>query len=144
MKQVKIMRGVSGAGKSTYIKDNFPNAEVCSADHFFIKNGQYIFDRNKLGAAHYSCKKKFEEALMKGKDLVVVDNTNTTLKEIKPYMELAKQYNYDVEIIQINCVVNVAAKRNAHGVPEDTIVNMAAKIRNSELPKQWRVKVIEN
>ena len=34
---VTILRGISGSGKSTYIKNNLDaSSVVCSADHFFI------------------------------------------------------------------------------------------------------------
>ena len=49
MRKVIIMRGPSGSGKSTYIQKHFPDAYVCSADHFFIKNGEYVFEPAKIG-----------------------------------------------------------------------------------------------
>jgi predicted kinase len=126
MKKVVIMRGQSGAGKSTYAKKNFPGAVMCSADSFFIdpKTGEYKFDPTKLGFVHNSCQRKYEAALKSGEPLVVVDNTNTTLKEMQPYLQLADVYGYDVEVIRLDTPVGVAAKRNTHGVPAVAVQKM--------------------
>ena len=50
--KVIVMQAISGGGKSTWIKKNFPEAgrvtdgcdtTVVSADHFFDKTGEYVF-----------------------------------------------------------------------------------------------------
>lgn len=126
MKKVIIMRGQSGAGKSTYVKKHFPDAVVCSADSYFInpKSGKYEFNPKKLGAAHGSCQRQFEEALKKSKPLIVVDNTNTTLREMQFYINLADVYGYDLEVVRLETPVEVSAKRNTHGVPAHAVQNM--------------------
>lgn len=35
-----ITRGLPGSGKSTYIKNNYPDVVACSADNAFMKNGR--------------------------------------------------------------------------------------------------------
>ena len=95
------MRGISGAGKSTYIKDNFPTAIVCSADHFFINKDGYNFDQSFLGKAHQSCFKKFLSSIQQDEALVVVDNTNVTSWQISPYYLAAETYGYEVQIIEL-------------------------------------------
>jgi len=54
MLEVFIIQGVSGSGKSTYIKNHFPNATVVSADRFFINSitGAYEFKGELLAEAH--------------------------------------------------------------------------------------------
>lgn len=42
--EIIIMQGVSGSGKSTYIKSTFPAATVVSADHFFINAATGIYE----------------------------------------------------------------------------------------------------
>ena len=34
-KKIVIMRGIPGSGKSTYVRENFDGAWICSADDFF-------------------------------------------------------------------------------------------------------------
>lgn len=117
-KIVTIMRGISGSGKSTYIRNHIPGAYVCSADDFFIDpDGIYQFDRNKLGEAHRWCYNKFLTALTDWRENVVVDNTNTQLFELYGYAQLAWAYGYDVRVVRMDTPVEVAAARNLHGVP---------------------------
>lgn len=124
-KLVTILRGIPGSGKSTYIRNHIPDAYVCSADHHFIdSDGNYKFDPKRLGAAHRACFNKFHLALDSGKldysgkyDHVVVDNTNTQLFEFYGYVQLAWSYGRQVRIVRMSTPVEIAARRNVHGVP---------------------------
>jgi predicted kinase len=124
--KVIIMRGISGAGKSTYIKKHFPSAVICSADQYFIdaNSGNYNFDASKLRQAHNACKEKFKEALKNQEPLIVVDNTNTQLWEFQPYVQLAQTFGYDVEVIRLKVNPMLASKRNKHKVPIEAINKM--------------------
>jgi len=133
-KRVVIMRGASGAGKSTYIRNHLPGAYVCSADHFFIcSDGVYSFDPSKLGEAHNTCYYKFLCALSDWRNLIVVDNTNTQLFEFYGYVQLAKAYGYAVEVVRLDTPVHVAAARNIHGVDFTTVETMASRFQ--DIPK---------
>ena len=93
MNKCTILSGIPGSGKSTYCKNL--DGIVCSADDWFMRSGVYKFDFRELGKAHGECLKKFMEAIMEGKD-VVVDSTNTGVEEIIPYYAIAAAYNYDI------------------------------------------------
>ena len=134
-KELVLVRGASGAGKSTYTKKHLPGAVVCSADHYFERSGSYKFDRKKLGAAHGYCKGKAETYMKKGTPLVVVDNTNTQLREMKPYVKLARKYGYTVRFVRLETPVAVSAARNTHGGPEEAVRRMAARM--AEVPEDW-------
>lgn len=140
MKKVIIMRGCSGSGKSTYaatslIKHLVPTT-ICSADHFWVdKEGNYNFDPTKLNEAHAECYQHFVRALENETHLVIVDNTNTTLAEIAPYLTHAKYMNYEVEIVRCTCNWKTAAKRNIHNVPKKSIESMYKRMQS--IPKHW-------
>jgi predicted kinase len=137
------MRGPSGAGKSTYVERNLPDALVCSADHFFYQeDGTYRFNRSKLGPAHETCKKKFKQALKDRVPLVVVDNTNTMIKEMKPYVMAAKHHGYRVECVHLKVPAEVAHGRNVHGVPFAAVKAMTGRM--ADVPEEWNETVIEN
>ena len=134
------MQGVSGSGKSTYVKENLPRAVIFSADNYFLRNGEYKFDPKKLTEAHQWCMRQFTEACLflanhpdAEPNLLVVDNTNTQLWEMAPYVQVAAAMGAEVEVIR--CVVDphLAARRNAHGVPE-TAVNGMHKRLEKPLP----------
>ena len=125
MKKVIIIRGISGAGKSTFIKKNFSFAEICSADHYFINDrGDYNFNPKQIGSAHGACKARFQNAVKTKKPLIVVDNTNTKTWEFLPYIQTAKAHGYEVEVIRLQPDWQTAAKRNVHKVPEDKVKAM--------------------
>ena len=92
--KVIIMRGISGSGKSTYAKQLSKeyDAVICSADDYFNKTGNYIFDRNKLKEAHGECLLKADGNLQEGRS-VIIDNTNVKKWEYQKYIELANKYN---------------------------------------------------
>lgn len=120
--KVVIVRGISGSGKTTWLKRVYPEARVCSADHFFVaKDGSYQFDVEKLDEAHNFCLKKFLGLIANETPLVAVDNTNLTRHEVAPYYQLAKAFGYEIELVYIFCPPEVAAVRNVHGVPSEKV-----------------------
>jgi predicted kinase len=120
-----LVRGVSGAGKSTFAKTL--GGVHFEADMFFInKEGEYQFDFSKLRDAHKWCQNSVEE-VMKGwgnvlpANKVVVSNTFTQEWEMEPYFELARKYGYTVFSL---IVENTHNGKNIHNVPEDKIKQM--------------------
>lgn len=134
-----ILRGASGSGKSTFIKNNLSDGLVCSADHFFMQeDGSYQFDATKLFQAHNQCYKKFQEAVENNIKLVVVDNTNTTVKEFEKYVLFAKQKNYNIRIVRMEVPLEVLYGRNVHNVPNEVVKKMYDRME--DIPKFWNIQ----
>ena len=134
-KQVIIMRGLSGSGKSTFVKNKYPDAAICSADNFFYdEEGNYNFDRFKIGEAHSQCQLDFATLVHAGHPLVVVDNTNSQQWEYRIYELFAKLQGYDVTIVEKVCnnkgMLEKFIKRGVHGAPRDRIENMYSRWEN--------------
>ena len=130
-KTVTIMRGLPGSGKSTHVRDNFPDAVVASADDFFMdENGDYVFVRGKVGEAHQSCWTVFINALFNKERNIVVDNTNMCGWEYTNYVLLAREMGYEIQIhtmkagLTDDTKLTTLAKRNSHGVDLKTIKSM--------------------
>lgn len=134
MKKLIIMRGVPGSGKSSYVKEEFPDAAICSADRFMIDDdGNYKFDRNMIQTCHKLCRQEAEDAMADDVPLVVIDNTNIRVWEFRPYLDLAEKFGYEVEIIRIQePTEEVCAARNLHGVPIETIRRMRENFEEFE------------
>lgn len=127
-KTVFIMRGVSGSGKSTIaraIQKIYPSAVLCSADNYFIREGEYHFSADDLGSAHKYCQKLAEEAVKNDTNVIIIDNTNVKRWEMKFYMDLARQYLYHKVIVEPKIDwrndPSLLASRNTHDVDENTI-----------------------
>ena len=127
MKKVVMLVGASGSGKSTWVSKQDPGV-IVSADHFFMKDGQYQFDPSLLPQAHAACLSAFTKALEAQEPLIYVDNTSTRAWERKPYVDAAKKAGYEVWLRVFRIDPEIAASRNQHGVPLEAIKKMDARI----------------
>jgi NEDD4-binding protein 2 len=135
-KELIIMRGTSGSGKSFKAKQLAGETGViCSADDFFIEKGkgEYAFDPSFLGQAHQQCQNRSLEALKQGNSPVIIDNTNTRLwemKKLKPIIQYAQSLGYSVKIEEPDSEwwkskdIDEMTRRNSHGVPREAVERM--------------------
>jgi predicted kinase len=144
-KTVHILCGVSGSGKTTYAWKTWPDAFIYSADDYFTFAGEYRFDPKKLGEAHAECLQRFVDTMDQPELAdVVVDNTNTTLVEIAPYVALAQAFGWAVDIRILHCTPDVAFARGRHGVPLHTIDCGARRLSHliDDWPWHWPKPII--
>lgn len=127
MKTLYLIRGLPGSGKSTFAEELATSLDAChhEADHFFhytdgVWHEDYRFDATKLHAAHQACQKWTQDCMCDGCD-IVVSNTFTTEKELKPYLQLAKMLGYRVVSLVVE---NRHGNESVHGVPEETMTKM--------------------
>jgi predicted kinase len=118
MKTLILVRGLPGAGKSTFAK-TLGGIHI-EADHYFMKDGEYKFDASKLKQAHEYCRTSTEGWMMEGYN-IVVSNTFTQEWEMEPYFRLAKDHGYRVICL---IVENRHNGVNEHGVPADKLEQM--------------------
>jgi len=119
--KVYILRGISGAGKSTYaryLQRTEGDVLICSADAYMDDgNGGYRFDSRRLEDVHKYCLRTFIDGLQKRWSVVVLDNTNITFHEFRPYVVIAEAFDYEVEVVTITVDPGKAAERTRHKVP---------------------------
>lgn len=143
-KVVIILRSCSGAGKSTFAKylkslidgeDNngrvyvSDNCVTCEADDYYLeKYGRYKWSPQEIGLAHKWCQEKFKKALHDGVPLVICSNTSTKNSEVDFYLNLAKEFGY-----QVFCMLmeNRNETKNIHNVPEETLLKQERNIKES-------------
>jgi len=123
-KELYIVRGIPGSGKSTFAKSICKPWQHVETDMFFMKNGEYKFDVSKLKVAHQWCKNKVH-AMMRPTPwnllfnrTIVVSNTFTQEWEMNTFLLLARRFRYKVYTV---IVENRHGGVNEHGVPEDKL-----------------------
>jgi predicted kinase len=119
-----LIRGIPGSGKSTLARllaERYEGMHF-EADHFFTdRDGNYNWDRNKIREAHAWCQEQTEKYLQMEVP-VIVSNTFTTIKELKPYFAIAAKFDLVPSVI-----VCQNDWGNLHDVPADIIANMKAR-----------------
>ena len=128
MRTLIILRGLPGAGKSSFANFMWSSGVIFEADKYFYTDGDYNFDASKLHAAHKWCQGEVENAMILNYTSggayypeIIVSNTSTTEKEMQPYIDLAKQYDYKVVSL---IVENRHGNKSIHGVPDETMEKM--------------------
>lgn len=147
------MRGLPGSGKSTeaymkaisHFEQGGQSVVICSTDSFFVnEEGKYVFDAKKLGKHHGMNQYLAHRHMFMNTELVIIDNTNTTDKEMAPYIASAKEFGYEITKVLVGeenlfpkmddaCphkfadYIDMCAKRNTHGVPKEAIERMARR-----------------
>ncbi|XP_015279681.1 PREDICTED: NEDD4-binding protein 2-like 1 [Gekko japonicus] len=110
------------------LKREFPSAVIFSTDDYFTEDGTYIFDPDCLEDAHRWNQKRARKAMKNGKSPVIIDNTNIHAWEMKPYVIMALENNYEVIFREPDTRwkfnVRELTRHNSHGVPRETIKRM--------------------
>jgi predicted kinase len=126
-KTLHIIRGISGSGKSTFCRERL-GLDPIEADQYFegLSEG-YAFNPQFLKDAHLWCKMEVKRHLAQSVKKVAVVNTFSMMWEIEPYLELAKEFNYNIIIYRMT-----GEYQNTHGVPPEVIQRMKDRFEDIE------------
>ena len=134
-----LVRGVSGAGKSTIgeMFDDGATTRILSTDDLFYIDGKYEFkkimdeDPDMLRKNHQAIIDKVESLMVEYDwkimdhdyswfpiDRIVVCNTFTQMWEMEPYFNLAKKHDWCIHTIVVE---NMHGSDSIHDVPADVI-----------------------
>ncbi len=141
--RVILLVGCAGSGKSTYARQQFPGAQIVSADHYFERMAErfkqtygQVFDVRQLRDAHSQCEEEFLAAIERGAPIVIVDNTNVRGVDQRRYAKKAKAIGCETELHvfspllhgnpapsqrEILSYVRLCHWRSVHGVPLDIV-----------------------
>ena len=122
MKELFLLRGLPGAGKTTLAKSS--GGMHMEADKYFMDEGEYKFDASKLKEAHAWCQNAARVWMTNSVPKVVISNTFTQAWEMDYYFELAKEHGYRVYSLVVE---NRHGGENVHNVPKEKIEEMARR-----------------
>ena len=125
MKILYLLRDLPGSSKSTLAKQ-LGGTHFETDNYFLDDNKNYKFDGSKLREAHQWCQDLVSDAMLLNhttghNDTIVVSNTFTKEWEMKPYIDMAKDWEYRVFSI---IVENRHGGVNQHGVPDEKLQQM--------------------
>ena len=134
-----LVRGLPGSGKS-YLAEvlrKLSGAEmgVCSADDYFMVDGEYKFDPSKLPEAHLQCQSN-TFARFSIDDIAFVANTFTQRWEMEQYLVFVETFGLDLLVLNLfdaGLSDRELAARNTHGVPEEAITRMRERFEHDWL-----------
>jgi len=122
-----ILRGLPGSGKTTLANrlTSQDGSIVLSTDQYFMRNGEYRFSPQELGAAHQWNQARSLHAVQNGSSPIIIDNTCTQRWEAYAYVKQGLSQGYDVRFLECNTswAKNPAelAVKNSHGMVLNTI-----------------------
>jgi histidinol-phosphate phosphatase family protein len=95
MKEIVIIMGIQGAGKSTLVND-------------YITKGYTRFNRDEMGGDLAKLNAKLEQAIKNGKTLFVLDNTYGTKENRKPVVDIAKRNGFKIKCVWLTTKIEDA------------------------------------
>lgn len=131
VKNFWLIRGVSGAGKSTVadlLRMYLPDGVNTEADKFRYIDGVYAYRDVPNHYAHGNCKREVRQWLEEGMSNIVVSNTSCRRKDVNMYKNMAEKYGY--RFISI-VVENYHESGNTHGVTDEVLEQMEGQLRES-------------
>jgi|WetSurMetagenome_2_1015567.scaffolds.fasta_scaffold00759_4 predicted kinase len=140
MSTVILMVGVAGSGKSSYANHLLDTLEgyieVISTDQLRGEYGSGEDDQSVSRIAFLEAERRLIQALTSRVDYAIIDATNLTRKSRKRFINIARQFGYDVSAY---CMVTPLKEcifrneRRSRKVPGHIIVNQYQRIKFPEV-----------
>lgn len=111
-----LLRGPTCSGKSFFVQHDLQDIRVksvYSTDDFFMIDGEYIFDSDKLSLYHEMNLRRCVMAMEKLEPFIVIDNTHLQAWELCPYVHAAMKHGYQIQLQSMpKLPLHILQKRN--------------------------------
>ena len=147
MRTLLLLRGVQGAGKSTFIERQGLKPYTLCADDFrtMVCNpilnleGDFTISQENDKLAWNLLLQCLEERMKRG-DFTIIDATHSTQKMVANYKALAEMYKYTIFVKEFNVPLETCLERNRQRdkykfVPENIIKKYHSLINETQLAK---------
>lgn len=126
---IYLMCGLPGAGKSTYVKENFSNIVILSKDDISCELGMYDSSTHGIKRIRTASEEKQISDILNQRLIeccennldCVIDDINLTKKHRNWYLEKIKPYNPHIVIIYINTPSDICAERRKGEIPMEVV-----------------------
>jgi predicted kinase len=140
------MVGVPGSGKTTLarklVEKGFHYMNADSIRMELYGNEAEQGDKEQVFELFFQ---RLEEVMQLGND-IVVDNTNINMRQRKPILDRALQFQYiDVQLWLLDVPLEICLARNAareRVVPDDIVANMFMELNRSGRPKNVEGRLV--
>ncbi len=152
MRQLYVLRGLPGSGKSTFVATNGLAAYTVSPDEIRLVMGSPVLNTAgrivmpmKDDAAVWKLLREVLEARMSRGELLVIDATHTLPTYFHDYAKLAQRYRYQTYAVDFADVpLEVCKERNrgrvGYKVVDDAVLDkMHQRLQKSSIPKPFKV-----
>lgn len=137
-----ILRGISGSGKSSFSRlleslciQNNVSQSIHSTDTKFMVDGEYKFDAILLRKHHNLNFQESRQSMIKGTNLILIDNCSLRQRDFRHYAEEARLQGYLVaEVIFYPDTLEVHYARNLHSLPKEALQGMLDKFNSTNIP----------
>lgn len=150
MSRLIMMMGIAGAGKSTWIKQNYPDVESVSRDKIRLdildeKGGEYFDHEDEVFNSFIH---QIIGSLV-ADEVTIADATHLTKKSRAKVLNKVRKYADEIEIVWLDVSKEIAIKRNDQRegravVPHEVIRKMFYYLDPPELSEGFtKITVIE-
>lgn len=125
-----LLVGLPGSGKSTYAATL--GVPVLSSDAIRLLLADDERDQTIHSRVFATLRYLLLQRLEIGRPVTYIDATHLTRAERKPYVDIARERNAEIEAVFFNTPLDVCLERNrnrSRQVPEDVMVKMSAKLQ---------------
>jgi predicted kinase len=147
MRQLLLLRGGMGVGKSTWVEENNLKQYTLCADDIrllyqspvLLPDGSEGITMNNDNQVWKTLKQLLRDRMKRG-EFTVIDATHSKTKDINQYQQLAKDYRYRVTVVDFTDIpIETAKERNKlrpayKRVPDEAIENVYSRFKTQGVP----------